>query len=166
MQKIEMLFSLNTRNISCAQLNKSNKSNKMPTPPLQNKINPNLLCEQFYQLHPIKTIISNGQTYYLDVEAHDDLVNYKRQIYNEFNEIDPSSEQTRHAHEQYLQVMFTYTLIDEDRKICGVYDISTKTFQMYLRRTVMPDGNIYYQDNDNHLWSYAGSYLGQGQPMV
>jgi hypothetical protein len=131
----------------------------MPNPP--KIVSSTLLCEQFYQLQAVKTILSNGQTYYLDVEAHDDLLNYRRQIYNELRERDPQSRETRHAHQQYSRAMFSYLLIDEDRKICGEYDITTRDFQIHLRRTIMDDGNIYYADNQLQLWTYAGSLLSQ-----
>ena len=139
----------------------------MPNPP--KIVSSTLLCEQFYQLQAVKTILSNGQTYYLDVEAHDDLVNYRRQIYNELREQNPQSEETRYAHEQYSRAMFSYLLIDEDRKICGEYDITTRHFIIHLRRTIIHQ-HIYYADNQLQLWTYAGSLcqfrLGSGDQYV
>ena len=133
----------------------------MPSPTVTRpKYSVSELCGQYYNLQQIKDVIFAGLIYHLDVEAHDDLVNYRRQIYNEQRQIDPNSDNSCICHELYLQAIFNYDLVDIDGKICGLYNIQDKHFVIYLRRLVMPNGDICYCDDELHLWSYSGMFLG------
>jgi hypothetical protein len=134
----------------------------MPNP--KSKFSINEIKNQLDRLEPIKTISSNGYVYRIDFETHDNNVEYALEQYNsaklDFEEGNITSEQYKLYHEEYIDSLEIYDIIDEDGKMCGEYSSKTKNYEIYYWRFVS-EGKVYYYDHNRELWTYVNSYVGQ-----
>ena len=134
----------------------------MPNP--KSKITSEDINVQFYRLSMIDTVSSNGYIYRLDFEEHESNIQYARQQYNEdklaFEEGNITSQEYQTSHEMYMDCIDKYTIIDEDRKICGEYSAKEKSYKIYYWR-FMTEGRVYYCDENRAVWTYTNSYIGE-----
>lgn len=153
----------------------------MPNPP-RAKITLADLNSQFYQLSEVDFVIFNGYRYKLDLERYEsnvrDAHRRVREIQNNspgWNDFLLTQGVELNAHDQYMQRQHQQALqvarenylnaldkcdiIDEDGKICGEYFKTAKEYKIFCWRFIV-DGDLYYRDEYDDLWSYGHSYVG------
>lgn len=141
----------------------------MPDP--KSKITIEEINSQFYQLNRICEVSSEGYSYDLDIERHENDVNHARNCISlarsDFESGILTSEEYEEENKLYLYTISRYYLIDEDRKICGEYFSDSRIHKLFYWRIIV-NGSIYYRDENNNVFTYSNRFVGRlyvGQNM-
>jgi hypothetical protein len=134
----------------------------MPNP--KSKFAPDEIKNQLDRLEPIKTVSSNGYVYRIDFEAHHINLEYAVEQYNsakiDLEAGNITQEQYKLYHEEYIDCLETYDIIDENGKMCGEYSSKTKNYEIYYWRFIS-EGKVYYYDNEREVWNYENCHVGR-----
>ena len=104
-----------------------------------------------------------GNTRYVEFLEIDSERQYQERQYRERQYRERQHQYTeqdlRNAEEFYMEALEKCDIIDENGKNCGDYFTATKNYDIVYRRFVS-NGNVYYRDEYNDLWTCGHSYVG------